>query len=127
MGVAHLLEVARNLYFHVVRYSLVFLYARIEFCKRLVIFLSKQFAHHSEHALNARAEECNFFLRLKNSDFWSLDDTALDVHEALLFFLFVLLRLDDVANEFLYLWYEPNENAGVYQVEAGMESRKHKT
>ena len=46
--------------------------------------------------------------------------------QAEVLFLVDLLRFDDPADEFLYLWDKPDENAGIDDVESGMESCQHK-
>ena len=126
MRIAHLVEILGNLNLHVVRDTLVFLDAAIEFYKLIFIGFAKKRLHHAEHALDALGKAMNLFLCLQDRDFRCLHDTALDKAQAEIVFIGILLRTDNLAYQLLYLWNEPYQDKGIGEVEGGMEGGKHK-
>ena len=120
MGLTYLSEVTAYAVFHAVAHVLILLNALEDLGEVIVRRLVKvsQKVEHLEHAL---AENHNLLLCLEDGKFRGLHDTAADELQAELVLLLRLLWLDEQADKFLYLRNEPDEDAGVYDVESGME------
>ncbi len=119
--VAHVVEILGNLYFHVVAYAFILLYARIELVEGRLVLLSEQLTHHREHSLYALGKGLYLFLSLKNRKLRCLHDATADKAQTEVLLLVTLLRLDDIAHDALYLWYEPYQDKCVGEVETGVE------
>ena len=125
MRIAHLVEILGNLNLHVVRDTLVFLDAGIEFHELILVGFAKKLLHHTEHALDTLGETVDFLLSLQYRDFRSLHDTTLDEAQAEVVLVGILLRTDNLAYQLLNLWDKPYQDKGVGEVERGMEGGKH--
>ena len=124
--VAHVVEILGNLYFHVVAYAFILLYARIELVEGRLVLLSEQLTHHREHSLYALGKGLYLFLSLKNRKLRCFHDATADKAQTEVLLLVTLLRLDDIAHNALYLWDEPYQDKRVGEVETGVEGSQDK-
>ena len=120
-----MVEVFGNLNLHVVGDALVLLDAGKEFHELVGVGLAQKLLHHAKHTLDALGEGVNLLLCLQYGDFRGLHDTRLDEAQAEVILVGVLLRTDNLANQFLHLWDEPYQDEGVGEVEGRVEGCKH--
>ena len=126
MGITYLIKIFRNLYLHVVGYSLVFLDTCEELVELIVILHAKQLPDHSEHTVNALCKRLYLLACLQHRKLWcSHKGTAADVAQTEVILVLAHIWLDNSTYELLHLRYEPYKNSRVAYVECCVESCKH--
>ena len=75
--------------------------------------------------MDAPREGVNLLGGFQYGKFWGFHDASLDEAQAEVLLVLLGLRLDDQTDDTLYLGYEPDEQEGVGDIEAGMERCQH--
>ena len=101
MGVAHLIQVLGNLYFHVVADTFILLDTGKELYESFVVLRLQQFHYHAKHTLDAFAKAADFLLCFENGELGSLHNAGLNEAQTEVFLVFVGLGLDGPAHESL--------------------------
>ena len=75
MGIAHVVEIYGYLNLHIVGYAFIFLYARKQFDKLVLVGLDEQFSYHREHPLYPFGKGVNLLLCLQYGYLGGLHDS----------------------------------------------------
>lgn len=121
VGVAHLVEVFGNLYFHVVGDVLILVYAVVNLHELVFVLLSEQVSHHAEHALYALCEALYLFLSLQHGELRRLHDATLYEAQAEVVVVSVGPWLPNPAAHFSHMLDKGQQYDGVGNVEARVE------
>ena len=125
MVIAYFLQERGYLEFRTVGQGLLMFYLPEEFFECFIVVLVEEVADHLEHPAEALSELDGFFLCLHDRYFRGLDEVGLDILQAELLQLGLRLLGKYPAHQTLQLGYEPDEDAGVDDVEAGVEHGEH--
>jgi len=125
VGIAHLVEILRDLDLHIIRDDLILLDALIQFMEFVAVVLAQQLTHHAKHAMNALGKTHDFLLCLEHRQLGSLHDAHLNEAQSEVVLVVVGAGLDEPTHHLFNLRDEPYQQGGVGHVEAGVECRQH--
>ena len=123
--IAHLFEIIRNLYFHVVGDGLITFDTCILTFKLLLVLLIYQCACHPEHAMHTLGKMYDFLLCLQYSNFWRLYHTTTDEVQRRGLFGFLFVFWHKFANDLLHLRNQADEQSCIKDIETGVEHGQH--